>query len=565
MSGHAFRLVAVAAVATVAGLVAGLGVGLGGGPLVAASATPADSSPPSVDNPLAERPWATYQGRTDPVWIAWQRSHGRTQRLLGKIALAPRTRWYGDWVPTGRIEGLVRNQIAVATASDPDTLVPLADFKLKPWEGEACRRLPTSRERRDYKTWTRNFAAGIGDVHASVVLQPDGPFALCAPHRSRVFSHLLAYAVRTLSALPHTSVYIDAGASDWLRDDPAKALRILLPAGVARARGFALNSTHYASTEDEVRFGAAVVRALARHGIPGKHFVVNTAANGRPFDGFRYRGPDFDNAETCHTKQQRHCVTLGIPPTADVANARWRLPRHVAALATSYCDGYQWVGRPWLFEQAAPFVKARALDVARTTPYKPLPPFSWPLPTVTGVSPSSGPAAGGTVVTVTGTGFAGASDVGISGSFGATPVTSYTVVSPTEIRAVMPPYFDWMRDLTVDLNVVGPHGDMQFSASVPLDRFTYVKPPRPAVTSVSPSSGTTSGGTVVTVTGSGFTGTDFVSFGGVSGSDLVVVSDTELRVTTPTHSEPGEVPVFVSRFPQFSEPTAASVFTYTAP
>ena len=37
-------------------------------------------------------------------------------------------------------------------------------------------------------------------------------------------------------------------ALERLRDDPAKALRILVPAGVSMARGFALNSTHYDST-----------------------------------------------------------------------------------------------------------------------------------------------------------------------------------------------------------------------------------------------------------------------------------------------------------------------------
>ncbi len=55
-------------------------------------------------------------------------------------------------------------------------------------------------------------------------------------------------------------------------------------------------------------------------------------------------------------------------------------------------------------------------------------------PTVTGVSPSSGPTAGGTGVTITGTGFTGATAV----DFGANAATSYTVVSDTEITATSP-------------------------------------------------------------------------------------------------------------------------------
>jgi endoglucanase len=321
------------------------------------------------DNPLANRPWAAYEGPGDPVWVAYTEATGDTQPLLGKIALQPRTRWYGDWIATSQIRSAVARQIATAQAGDPETLVPLADFRLKPWEKDACTSLPTAVEQSDYKTWTQEFAAGIGDAQVSVVLQPDGPFALCAPHGSHVPSHLIKYAAKTLAALPNTSVYIDAGASDWLDSDPARALKLLIPAGVADVRGFALNSTHYASTADQIAFGAAVVKALAKRGISDKHFVVNTAANGQPFDGGTYKGRDFDNARTCKSKAQHHCVTLGIPPTADVANPAWGLSAKNAKQALKYCDGYQWTGRPWLFDQADPFVLKRALDVARTTPY----------------------------------------------------------------------------------------------------------------------------------------------------------------------------------------------------
>jgi IPT/TIG domain-containing protein len=57
-----------------------------------------------------------------------------------------------------------------------------------------------------------------------------------------------------------------------------------------------------------------------------------------------------------------------------------------------------------------------------------------PQPTVTGISPSSGPAAGGTAVTITGTNFTGATGVTIGG----TAAASVVVVSSTSITAVTP-------------------------------------------------------------------------------------------------------------------------------
>ena len=59
-------------------------------------------------------------------------------------------------------------------------------------------------------------------------------------------------------------------------------------------------------------------------------------------------------------------------------------------------------------------------------------------PTLTHVGPTSGPTAGGTAVSIAGSGFTGTT--GVSGvTFGGTDAESYTVVSDTQISAVTPP------------------------------------------------------------------------------------------------------------------------------
>ena len=245
----------------------------------------------------------------------------------------------------------------------------MAVFRMTPWEHDACRRLPSKAEQASYKQWTNRFAAGIGNAHVALVLQPDGPFALCAPGGSTLPSRLIGYSARVFSALPHTSVYIDAGVSDWPSGRPDIAADILMPAGIRYARGFALNSTHYASTGANLTFGTHLVAELARRGVPGKHFVVNTSSNGQPFTFSQARGPDPDNAKACATKRERVCVTLGIPPTTDVGSARWGLSRRHRAMARAHVDGYLWFGRPWLTRQASPFDLRRALALSRTSPY----------------------------------------------------------------------------------------------------------------------------------------------------------------------------------------------------
>jgi len=65
------------------------------------------------------------------------------------------------------------------------------------------------------------------------------------------------------------------------------------------------------------------------------------------------------------------------------------------------------------------------------------------------------------------------------------------------------------------------------------------------VTSVSPKSGPTTGGTAVTVTGSNFVAGATVSFGGAAAGSVVVVSPTKITASTPAHKQ-GAVTVVVT-------------------
>ena len=321
----------------------------------------------SPGNPLAGLPWGNYSGQRDEVFPVYRSSTGRQRALLGKIALRPRVRWFGSWYSNGQIRQVVREYLDNVTGGRSDVLAQMAVFRLDPWEQAACHQLPSAGQQASYKRWIDNFAAAVGSARVALILQPDLPFALCAPQHSQLPLQLVSYAAQRLSALPYATVYIDVGAGDW--PTVGQAVHLLSGAGVQYTRGFALNDTHYDSTARELRYGQKVVRALARHHIGGRHFVINTAANGRGFTFHQYHHSNYDNANVCRSRSSKRCVTLGIPPTTNVASRRWHLNRRSRSIARRLVDAYVWVGRPWLYNQSDPFVLSRALALARTTPF----------------------------------------------------------------------------------------------------------------------------------------------------------------------------------------------------
>ena len=184
----------------------------------------------------------------------------------------------------------------------------------------------------------------------------------------------------------------------------------------------------------------------------------------------------------------------------------------------------------------------------------PPPPPAPAAPVVIAALPSSGPTAGGTFVTVTGTGFSGVTGV----TFGGVAGTAVNVVSTTQLSVVSPAHGAGV----VHLIVTASSGS---SAATPADHFTYQTPPRaPTVTGVSPGSGPTAGGTSVTVTGTGFSGVTGVTFGGVAGTAVNVVSTTQLSVVSPAHGA-GVVHLIVTASSGSSAATPADHFTYQTP
>jgi hypothetical protein len=170
-------------------------------------------------------------------------------------------------------------------------------------------------------------------------------------------------------------------------------------------------------------------------------------------------------------------------------------------------------------------------------------------PTVSQVSPASGFTTGGTVVILTGQYFTGATAVTV----GNYPATSFYVNSDTQLTAVLPPE----AAATVNIAVTTAGGTSTTGGS-----YTYnATGVAPTISSVSPNSGPTSGGTVVLVTGSNFLGATAVTFGGVAATSFTVLSNTYLIATSPAGS-PGTVYIQVTTYAGPTANGTSDQFTY---
>ncbi len=138
-------------------------------------------------------------------------------------------------------------------------------------------------------------------------------------------------------------------------------------------------------------------------------------------------------------------------------------------------------------------------------------------PAITSFSPDAGLA--GTVVTITGVNLSGVTGV----SFGDTAATSFTLVSPTTITA------------TVGGGATGPVTVTTTTGTMSLAGFIYGSLPN--IFSISPDSGAT--GATIVLSGSGFTGTTVVTFGGTPVSSFTVISDSTISAVLGTGSTGG--------------------------
>jgi len=234
--------------------------------------------------PPASAPLLGARAFVDPGSLAanaardYRVKHPAWSSALKVIAREPNVMRYGNW--TGPDPGIqVSQYLARASVLQTGTVPELSTY----WVVDQKRIHPHCGHYSDppwrvaeYDRWIQSFASGIGDYRAIVFLEMDSLITVGCLDRHGLAVRLeeLHDAVNVLSQLPRVVVYLDAGAADAV--PAAKTASMLRRAGVSQIQGFFVNSTHFDWTMKSIRYGEEISRLTG-----GKHFVVNTAENGR--------------------------------------------------------------------------------------------------------------------------------------------------------------------------------------------------------------------------------------------------------------------------------------------
>lgn len=308
---------------------------------------PASSTEPhhkAGDNPfVGAKWWVDPYGQAHVRAVKLKKTDPEAAALMEKIAEHGGADWVGQWTPFVANWTFKRVNLLQKNGDLPFFVaynIPNRDCGQYSAGGAS--------KADEYKQWISDFARGIGDRKAAVILEPDALPLLkkegCLPEaaqKERI--ELIKFAVHTLESWANTWVYMDAGHPGWVPvDEMAGRLKA---AGIDEADGFSLNVSNYKSTDECMAYGKKLSAALG-----GKHFVIDTSRNGNG-------GPKVDGdseASWCNPDGR----ALGSPPTSDTKEP--------------LCDAFLWIKKPGESDgtcnggpKAGDFWQERALDLAK--------------------------------------------------------------------------------------------------------------------------------------------------------------------------------------------------------
>jgi endoglucanase len=244
----------------------------------------------AAGNPLAGVTFTGINKNAANQAAAWKTSNPADAALMTKMANVPTAQW-----------GNSTDALDSAGGKVPVLVV----YNLP---GRDCGQFSSggAGSEAEYNAFIDKYAASIGQRKAVVILEPDTLSQMCGDTAARF--RMLNHAVDAL-AKTGAITYLDAGNPGWV--DAATIADRLKQAGVAKARGFAVNVSNFKTNADNIAYGDTIAKAL------NSHYVVDTSRNGN--------GPGTD---WCNPPGR----ALGLLPTTKTAS--------------TYADAYLWIKIP---------------------------------------------------------------------------------------------------------------------------------------------------------------------------------------------------------------------------
>ncbi|MCU1622423.1 MAG: Cellulase [Frankiales bacterium] len=211
-----------------------------------------------------------------------------TARALSVLARRPQALWI-----TGGTAAPAELAAAAAAATRTHTTLVAAVYALphRDCGGASAGGLSAT----GYRRLIAALSLPLGRSHAAVVLEPDAlALVTCLTSTAAAERYALLRGAVSVLTRAGARVYLDAGHAHWI--DTATMAARLRSAGVAAARGIALNVSSYETTGDSIHYAQALAARL-----PGLHAVIDTSRNGL--------GPTRD-AQWCNAAGR----ALGQPP-----------------------------------------------------------------------------------------------------------------------------------------------------------------------------------------------------------------------------------------------------------
>ncbi|MES1205406.1 MAG: glycoside hydrolase family 6 protein [Pseudomonadota bacterium] len=289
----------------------GAGLGVSASPVEPA---PAAHAPPDVNPFVGARIYA------NPDYVdalrAVEARHPESAGLLKKMASLPTAIWLSAIADTKEVSRHLEAARAQETALGTPVVTVFVVYDLP---GRDCNAESSAGELPSDATGEARYRHELIDPIVSafrahpderivVIVEPDSLSNLvtnmsnprCAAV-SGIYKRGIAYAVAKLSQ-PNVFLYLDAAHAGWLgwpknlaRSVPLYKEVLEMAGGADRVRGFALNVSNYdpvkvptsaprdpaVRSDDELGYLEDLTRGLAKVGITGKGFVIDTSRNGR--------------------------------------------------------------------------------------------------------------------------------------------------------------------------------------------------------------------------------------------------------------------------------------------